>query len=181
MVCSVQPCIKQAFSPKEPEHPNQVNVPAIIMPTKNLPQPSSESEDGSPDEKLDAYGYQDLKSANAIRLLRLRPGGKKATEVECELFEENLDRNPSYEALSWSWGGESWDHSIRIHHLGTVYSFDVPETLVAALKALRLRKKNRQLWIDAICINQVNSDEKNRQGMNNPPAVRDHLLINQCQ
>ena len=103
---------------------------------------SSGSDDESADERLDPYRYQQLQDQFGIRLLRLRPGGKKSAELECELYEESLEARPEYEALSWSWGGESWDQDIRIHHNGIVYKFPVPVTLVAALRALRLKRQN---------------------------------------
>lgn len=125
---------------------------------------SGGSDQESQDEGLDDYEYQPLGKPTSIRLLKLRMARKRSKEIECELFEEDLTCEPQYEALSWSWGGESWDRSIRILRGGTAYRFDVPRTLVAALKALRFEREHRILWIDAICINQKNSDEKNRQG-----------------
>lgn len=126
---------------------------------------SSASGSESQGEKLREYQYEELKSAHAIRLLNLRPAGKKSKEIECELFEEDLDNLVTpYEALSWSWGGESWDQSIRIMHNREAYSFEVPGTLISALTGLRQKRQERILWIDAICINQEKPDEKNKQG-----------------
>lgn len=125
----------------------------------------------SPDETLDLYEYEELRGKNAVRLLKLRPAGSKATEVECELVKEDLDTiKTEYEALSWSWGGEAWDHGIRIYHHDRAFHFPVPETLVAALKALRSAKSSRSLWIDAVCIDQMNADEKNKQGEIQPQS-----------
>ena len=125
---------------------------------------SQESEGESVNDTPDVYPYQTLHHAHAMRLLRLRPASKETSEVECELFEDNLENKPQYEALSWSWGDESWGSGIQISQDGTTYLFEVPEALVSALKALRRRRKSRVLWIDAICINQGSADEKNRQG-----------------
>jgi hypothetical protein len=110
----------------------------------------SESEES--EEELTEYVYTDLAAAHSIRLLNLRPGGKKANEIVCELLEENLDKiEIEYEALSWSWGTDSWDERIRIHHKGEDFFSNVPRSLISALKALRYRKAVRTLWIDAIC------------------------------
>ena len=147
------------------------------MPSRSKTDPaSSDSEEESQEERLDPYRYQEVIGQHTIRLLALRSGGKKAADIECELFEANLDEKATqYEALSWSWGGDSWDQGIRIHQKGLVYHFDLPNTLVEALKALRLRKENRVLWIDAICINQSNPDEKNRQGEARVSILHQHL------
>ena len=121
--------------------------------------------DTSSDELLETYKFEELHGEHAIRLLKLRPAGHKTAEVECELIKEDLgELNTSYEALSWSWGGDDWDREVRIHHDGMAYHFPVPETLVAALKALRSSRRSRFLWIDTICIDQANPNEKNKQG-----------------
>lgn len=140
------------------------------------------------DEKLEQYEHEELRDAHSIRLIKLRPAGSKSNEVECELITADLDtfgrtygdallhngengdemtsgRPHSYEALSWSWGGEAWDHEVRIHHTdGVMYYFPVPKTLVDAFKAMRSAKRVRYLWVDVICIDQANANEKNRQG-----------------
>ncbi|KAH0543391.1 hypothetical protein FGG08_002249 [Glutinoglossum americanum] len=113
---------------------------------------------------LSEYPYGDLAAPHSVRLLNLRPGGETASEIVCELIEENLDTTKvEYEALSWSWGTDPWDETIRIHHKGVDYFVKAPLSLVSALRALRSRSAIRTLWIDAICINQQHSDEKNKQ------------------
>ena len=68
-----------------------------------------------------------------------------------------------YEALSWSWGRVPWDSKIQIHENGESFYFEATESLVDALKALRRKRRNRVLWIDVVCINQREPDEKNQQ------------------
>lgn len=68
-----------------------------------------------------------------------------------------------YEAVSWSWGLDKTKTEIRVRKNGIAYDFYVSPHLVDALKALRLRNKDRYLWIDAICINQSNLKERNSQ------------------
>lgn len=115
-------------------------------------------------EVLTEYEYKTLVEPHTVRILNLRPGGKDAGEVVCELVDENLDQVKSkYEALSWSWGTVEWDQKIQIHHRGKDFFFKVPGSLTSALKALRSVKRVRRLWIDAICINQKEPDEKNKQ------------------
>ena len=140
------------------------------------------------DEKLEQYEHEELQDEHMIRLIKLRPAGSKTNEVECEIITADLEklatehedtllpnghpreettssRPHSYEALSWSWGGESWDYEVRIHHTdGVMYYFPVPKTLVDAFKAMRSAKRVRYLWVDVICIDQGNANEKNRQG-----------------
>jgi hypothetical protein len=62
-----------------------------------------------------------------------------------------------YEALSWRWGNEEKGHyAIMIKKDGMLRKKRVSHTLGLALKYLR-RPKERILWIDAICINQVSN------------------------
>ena len=117
------------------------------------------------DEELGEYEYTNLTAANTIRVLTLRPGSrKKVNEIVCELVERNLDEvKGEYEALSWAWGTDPWDERIRIRTERADTFFKVPKSLASALRALRDRKKPRNIWIDAICINQKQFDEKNKQ------------------
>ena len=77
---------------------------------------------------------------------------------------------PEYEALSWCWGDES-DRApveIRIREKNEYghwqsYRMEIAWTLATALQALRYAGTDRRLWVDAICINQGNVDERNRQ------------------
>ena len=76
---------------------------------------------------------------------------------------QNGEKLPRYEALSWAWGDSPWDHKINIREGNEDFWFHISPSLIAALTALRNRKRVRTLWVDAICINQNAPDEKNRQ------------------
>lgn len=70
-----------------------------------------------------------------------------------------------YEALSWNWGTESKDCGIRVLD-GIKHSqrrLAVSRELALALKYLRHPKTDRILWIDALCINQADHEERNHQ------------------
>jgi hypothetical protein len=103
---------------------------------------------------------------NTIRLLRLMPqgiGSAERTKLRCELFEyslQNLDkRTHLYEALSYIWGGDERTCSITIEE----QNLDATANLYTALIRLRGRSLERILWIDAICIDQNNLDERSQQ------------------
>ncbi|ROW15353.1 hypothetical protein VPNG_02351 [Cytospora leucostoma] len=68
-----------------------------------------------------------------------------------------------YEALSWCWGTETKDCAIKIKKGGEYYCFAVTKELSLALKYLRHGGKDRILWIDALCIDQDNHEERNHQ------------------
>lgn len=65
-----------------------------------------------------------------------------------------------YTALSYVWGSsENPDFII----LDGARKFPVTRNLYAALKAMRSEREGRALWVDALCINQTNHEEKKGQ------------------
>lgn len=120
------------------------------------------------------YQYQPLDSeANTIRLLRLLPGSFEddicvslETTVLCE------DSIPKYEALSYAWGSTEDPVNISVkprphENPPTGQRLDgllgVTQNLAVALRHLRRQEGNRDLWIDAICVDQRNSVERGHQ------------------
>lgn len=73
------------------------------------------------------------------------------------------DAAVEYEALSWCWGQEVKDRAIRIQEGNKYYRLAVTRDLTLALKYLRHPHEDRILWIDALCINQLNHEERNHQ------------------
>ncbi|KAL2291536.1 hypothetical protein FJTKL_12917 [Diaporthe vaccinii] len=67
-----------------------------------------------------------------------------------------------YEALSYTWDSPVLSHAIRCNGL----DFSVTANLHAALVHLRSSHSARWLWIDALCINQYDEAEKERQVRN---------------
>lgn len=145
----------------------------------------TESSSSVETSRLTPYRYDELRSSESLRLLILRGAERRDQEIYCELVEQQLARaNTSaaadpprlptrsmvkYEALSWCWGDENRDKVLRIYRRGSLegqgqsYKFMIPANLEVALRALRYTDQDRKLWIDAICINQVDFEERNRQ------------------
>ena len=88
---------------------------------------------------------------------------KKKREKPIVPFLGDPGAPPEFEAVSWSWGTVPWDSKIYILEKGVSFQFPAPKSLVNALKALRHCVHSRVLWIDVICIDQQESDERNRQ------------------
>lgn len=117
--------------------------------------PSIPEEDGPYTEsQLDLQ----LKS---IRLLHLRPHSKadKKTNIICNLQTYALARAPSYTALSYRWG--SSDRYADIDVNGMIVP--VGQNLWTFLHQMRHKRIYGPFWIDAICINQSNTGERNHQ------------------
>ncbi|KAH7370058.1 heterokaryon incompatibility protein-domain-containing protein [Rhexocercosporidium sp. MPI-PUGE-AT-0058] len=108
------------------------------------------------------FKYQPLTGSSAIRLVILEPGLGQ-DPVRCRLIHVSLDDNPQYEALSYAWGDPSATKPICLEGK----TLQVTENLESALLNLRDESvdnpKERVLWIDAICINQLHIPERNDQ------------------
>lgn len=105
------------------------------------------------------FHHDPLQSATEIRLINLFPGTREES-IHCEIFHTNLDAQPDYEAVSYTWGSPVISSSISCGKYGIL---SVTENCEAALRDLRYRYHKRILWIDAICINQAKNGEKTHQ------------------
>ncbi|KAK4169692.1 heterokaryon incompatibility protein-domain-containing protein [Cladorrhinum sp. PSN259] len=90
-----------------------------------------------------------------LRLLRRWPFG----HIRCELVDANLDDALEFDALSYHWGKAVQTEPIYIDG----QAFLVTPTVLAALFHLSSYRRSRLLWIDSICINQDDGDEKAAQ------------------
>jgi hypothetical protein len=80
-------------------------------------------------------------------------------QVQVSMSAVNLESAPSYEAISYTWGSPNMSHRILINELPFY-------TTKSAFDVLRGRSsfwRTRVLWIDSICINQDDNDEKGKQ------------------
>jgi hypothetical protein len=93
-----------------------------------------------------------------IRLVILQPG-KKYESVHCDLITVPSISAKPFEALSYCWGRTNVTNTIFVHGK----SLQISPNLEQALRHLRMRNSQRSLWIDAICINQTDIPEKNKQ------------------
>lgn len=118
----------------------------------------------SPASMFKEFCYAPLpRDKPVIRLLRILPSKDNNAILQCGLFEYALDSDESthlYEALSYVWGSPDDDKiDIRLDDSG----FQVTQNLHAALLHLRNGIFERILWVDAMCINQDDVDEKEDQ------------------
>jgi len=107
--------------------------------------------------------YENLeKRSKTIRLLHLmRALHPEDSRIQCRLVTASLDNNPSYEALSYTWG-ECDDLNLCVWINGVL--FPVRKNLWEALHGLKSGLEvERVLWIDALCINQLSIGERNHQ------------------
>jgi len=111
------------------------------------------------------YMHSPLSNPSCIRLLTLLPG-KSGTPLKCEVTEFQNSTTGSYEALSYAWGSASTSENIEICEATNpeqiAGSLPITRNLFDALRRLRTEAP-RLLWIDAICMNQDDLEEKGNQ------------------
>ncbi len=118
-----------------------------------------------PEKLQTVFRYERLKSTE-IRLLRLQPStGRGHTKplsgnLKTIRLPEYNDSVPTrFEALSYFWGDEAADRTLSLDNA----LFSIKPNLEAALRVLSKGEVERILWIDAICINQADLNERNEQ------------------
>ena len=104
--------------------------------------------------------YLPLSDPRNIRLVTILPCLESYKPIECRVNETNLSLNPHYEALSYVWGSPKSPRRILLNDR----DFLVTQNLEAALRQLRPHDGDpRTIWIDAICIDQRNDEERDEQ------------------
>ena len=120
--------------------------------------------------KSKPYVYRPLDDGD-VRLIELHPGTGR-DPVNCNILHVSLKDNPTYEALSYCWGDPTREFEISCNSA----QLNVTNNLLLALSYLRYTDRPRTLWVDAICINQDNIDERNVQVR----LMRDIFHRSQC-
>jgi hypothetical protein len=94
-----------------------------------------------------------------IRPLVLEPFRDTDTEpvIECSMKKISLNENPQYVALSYVWGSTAVTEDIVVNG-----SF-LPVTINLARALWQLEGLSDLLWVDAICINQRDIEERSAQ------------------
>ncbi|KAF9701663.1 hypothetical protein EKO04_001001 [Ascochyta lentis] len=131
------------------------------QPTATANSPGTRYVDPGAAVDADPYSTHPLNhNTSQIRVLSLLPDGNRNAALMGKLRVVDLvSEKPKYEALSYVWG--SPDLSYELHVQGGLLK--ISANLFAALVQLRDARAPRDLWIDAICINQTTASEKNHQ------------------
>jgi hypothetical protein len=131
---------------------------------ERMPKLWKENASSSTRSTTDAFEYSPLpKKGGMIRLLDLLPG-QHGTILECNLREASLYSQSSYKALSYSWLDErarSAEEDVAI--ICNKKSAVVPVNLHSALQTFRQTTSALTLWVDYLCIDQKNIQERTQQ------------------
>ncbi|KAH8649734.1 heterokaryon incompatibility protein-domain-containing protein [Tricladium varicosporioides] len=85
---------------------------------------------------------------------------ENAFPVKCTINSHSLDEKPGYVALSYTWGDASKKKRLIVEEQGQEFELQITENLDLALRHLNI---DGYLWIDAVCINQTDDEEKSWQ------------------
>ncbi|KAE9362973.1 HET-domain-containing protein [Stipitochalara longipes BDJ] len=100
---------------------------------------------------------------NEIRIAEIRSASSEDEDVHCHLKHVSRDAPGDYQSLSYAWGPfEELDKGLIF-----IEGIPHPVTRTMELALRKLRRKTSQppllIWIDALCINQKDKEEKCKQ------------------
>lgn len=95
---------------------------------------------------------------HTFRVLKLENGHGCET-LRGILLDWEFGNGSHYEALSYVWGDPSLKGKISVNGI----SMTIKRNLESALYRLRLRNRPRLIWVDSICINQADLEERSAQ------------------
>jgi hypothetical protein len=106
------------------------------------------------------FKYQPINSERKeFRILVVHPCSSGTPIPHCSVEHASLLDKPEYEAISYCWG----DANLRTHIRLNGSLVDVPASSASAIRRMRLPDRDRRIWIDAVCINQDDLEERSQQ------------------
>lgn len=112
--------------------------------------------------KMAPYRYSKLPSLQSIRILVLHPGFGLVNHIDIITKEDANISTVQYEALSYAWGNPN--DKVDIWVGGRRETLKIPRKLAVALHCFAAESAHKRvLWVDAVCINQEDLEEKSHQ------------------
>lgn len=84
--------------------------------------------------------------------------GPPEVPLQCELIHADFRKTP-YETVSYCWGDPRDTTCVEIDGC----TVEIPYSAAEALLHLRLIDEDRMIWIDSLCINQRDTEERGQQ------------------
>lgn len=107
---------------------------------------------------LPQYQYKLLSSPSQFRLLELLPGNED-DPISYLLHTADWKCPSAYEAVSYAWGDVNDTYPSICDGFQQTISVNLRDGLIA----MRAKDRSRLLWVDAICIDQANTEERGQQ------------------
>ena len=141
----------------------ELNIITFRMETVTIPETSMVIHAQAAAPLKVSYQYKSLPPYGWIRVLVLHPGSFDDV-LFCSLSARKIDEAgvAQYEALSYVWGrNERLADASHIECNDQIIG--IGENLACALRHIRRKDETKYLWVDAICIDQGNLEERAEQ------------------
>lgn len=113
------------------------------------------------DSSASIFVYEPLRG-DEIRLVRIHWDEQRNAPIACTLEHVSLSTKPTFAALSYVWGDASITRPIQLNGC----AFHITTNLYDGLVEIRGKYAQNEdfwIWIDALCINQSDMDERSEQ------------------
>jgi Heterokaryon incompatibility protein (HET) len=111
-----------------------------------------------------AYQYIRLQYEREFRLVRFnsKSDAEVVSPVTCNFSHHSVDDAPKYSTLSYTWGGPGEQEKVECSG-NTILNITANLATWLKLHGVRLAKEGNLLWIDQLCIDQSNVEERSAQ------------------
>lgn len=113
-----------------------------------------------PRDEWDRHPHRQL----STRLLTIY-GGQYEDDIQVDLevvdLNEQLPDRPMYEAMSYVWGSPELSNTVYVGK--EKETVKITANLDEAIRYMRYQDRPRRMWIDGLCIDQQNIEERGRQ------------------
>ncbi|KAI0412591.1 HET-domain-containing protein [Xylaria grammica] len=106
--------------------------------------------------------FPQISKQSDIRLLYLSPG-EFEQDIQCTISVHDISSRPEYEAISYTWADEDCNDDLCNTIFVSGQPLSVTRNCELALKRIRRSHSIRVVWIDAVCINQNDTNERGHQ------------------
>lgn len=109
------------------------------------------------------YHYEPLCAEDEARFIVLEPVKDSRDPPTCSIVQCRPTKSLEYSAVSYAWGEPEFSENLEIKCDGDTSYLRITPNVNDLLRRLRACSARKYLWIDAICLNQADKDEKAQQ------------------